>query len=137
MWKTSRPPGVVVSIDSCNDRNPTPRSSSPRTVSMRWGSDRPNRSRRHTARVSPGRRDAITSASWGRSVLAPDAVSVHVRQHPAALRASCCNAGSCTVVDTLAYPKSSPMSTHCAGTRRQSESRYTDCGAKFRDGKTD
>jgi len=38
-------------------------------------------------------------------------VSVHTHRHPEALRASCCNAGSCTVVDTLAYPNSSPTTT--------------------------
>jgi len=38
----------------------------------------------------------------------PEAVSVHNHRHPAALRASCSNAGSPTVVDTLAYPSSSP-----------------------------
>ncbi len=118
MWKTSRPPGVVVSIDSCNERNPTPRSANPRTVSIRWGSDRPNRSKRHTVRVSPGRSAAITSTSCGRSDRDPDAVSVHVRQHPAALSASCCSAGSCTVVDTLAYPNSSPTSSDSATTHR-------------------
>jgi len=47
------PPGVVVSIDSCNERNPTPRSANPRTVSIKWGSDRPNRSKRHTVRGVP------------------------------------------------------------------------------------
>ncbi len=52
--------GGVVSIDSCNDRNPTPRSSSPRTVSIRCGNDRPSRSSRHTTRVSPGRSDTTT-----------------------------------------------------------------------------
>jgi len=60
IWNTSRPPGVVVSIASCNDRNPTPRSSSLRTVSTRCGSDRPSRSSRHTTRVSPGRSDTTT-----------------------------------------------------------------------------
>ncbi len=122
MWNTNRPPGVVVSIASCRDLNPTPRSSSWRTVSTRCGRDRPSRSSRHTTKVSPGRSDAIASASCGRSVLAPDAVSVHVRQHPAALRASCCNAASCTVVDTLAYPNNSPMPRHPVTTHRQNRS---------------
>jgi len=126
------PPGVVVSMDSCSDRNPTPRDSNPRTVSIRCGSERPSLSKRHTAKASPARSAAITSASCGRSVLDPDAVSVHVRQHPTALSASCCNAGSCTVVDTLAYPSSSPTSTHCAVTRRRGRARHADSGAEFR-----
>jgi len=66
----------------------------------------------------PGRSEAIISASCGRSVLAPDTVSVQVRQQPAALRASCCNAASCWVVDTLAYPSSSPTGQHPVTTHR-------------------
>ena len=54
-WKISRPAEVVVSIDSCNDRNPTPRASSSWTVSIRCRNDRPSRSSRQTTRVSPGR----------------------------------------------------------------------------------
>jgi hypothetical protein len=65
MWKTNRPPGVVVSIASCNDRNPIPRSASPRTVSIRCGKDRPRRSSRHTTKVSPGRNASITAPSSG------------------------------------------------------------------------
>ncbi len=72
---------------------------------MRCGIDRPKRSRRHTHKVSPGRSEASASVSWGRAALAPDATSVQVRQQPAALRASCCNAGSCPAVDTLAYQR--------------------------------
>jgi hypothetical protein len=35
MWNTSCPPGMVVSIASCSDRNPTPRRrSSPTNVSL-------------------------------------------------------------------------------------------------------
>ncbi len=52
-WNTNRPPVVVVvSIASCNDRNPTPRSARSRTVSIRCGNDRPNR---HITKVAPGR----------------------------------------------------------------------------------
>jgi hypothetical protein len=112
-WNTRRPPGVVVSMVSCNDRNPTPRAANPRTVSIRCGNDRPNRSSRHT-KVSPDRNASITNPSSGRSVNDPDAVSVQVRKHPAALRASCCNAASCSRVETLAYPSSSPTTTHCS-----------------------
>jgi hypothetical protein len=53
MWKTNRPPDVVVSMDSVNDRNPTPLPSSSPTVSMRCGNDLPNRSSRHTTKVLP------------------------------------------------------------------------------------
>jgi hypothetical protein len=128
MWNTNRPPGVVVSIASCNDRNPTPRSANPRTVSIRCGNDRPNRSSRHTTNVSPGRNASITATSSGRSVRDPDAVSVHDRKHPAALRASCCNAASCSRVETLAYPNSSPTWTHCSTTHRQAVSRHRGFG---------
>lgn len=55
--------------------------------------------------MSPGRSEASASVSWGRAALAPDATSVQVRQQPAALRASCCNAGSCPAVDTLTYQR--------------------------------
>ncbi len=88
-------------------------------MSIRCGNDRPSRSSRHTHNVSPSPRVAITSASFGRSVLDPDAVSVHNHRHPTALRASSCNAGSCTVVDTLAYLNNSPMTVDCARTHRQ------------------
>jgi hypothetical protein len=54
-WKTSLPPGVVVSIASCRLRNPIPCSASPVTVSTRCRSDRPRRSSFQTTRVSPGR----------------------------------------------------------------------------------
>jgi hypothetical protein len=54
MWKINRPPGVVVSMDSVNDRNPTPLPSSSCTVSMRCGNDLPSRSNRHTTNVFPG-----------------------------------------------------------------------------------
>src|SRR5215218_10170306 len=54
-WKTSLPPGVVVSIASCRLRNPIPRSATPVTVSTRCRRERPRRSSFHTTRVSPGR----------------------------------------------------------------------------------
>jgi hypothetical protein len=50
MWKTSLPPGVVVSIASCRLRNPTPRSASPVMVSTRWRRERPRRSSLQTTR---------------------------------------------------------------------------------------
>ncbi len=64
-WNTSRPPAVVVSIDSRSDRNPTPRSSSAVTVSIRWRRERPRRPRRQTTRVSPGRGRSKTLSSSG------------------------------------------------------------------------
>ena len=102
MWKINRPPGVVVSMDSVSDRNPTPLFSSSLTVSMRCGNERPNRSSRHTTRVLPGCNASNTNPNSGRSVRAPLATSVQTFQHPAALRASCCNAASCSAVETLA-----------------------------------
>jgi len=128
---TNRPPGVVVSIASCIDRNPIPRAASPRTVSIRCGNDRPNRSSRHTTKVSPARSASNTAASSGRSVTAPDAVSVHVRKHPATLRASCCNAASCSRVETLAYPSSSPTRPHCSITQRKPDPRHIGLGHQF------
>jgi len=116
---------------SRSDRNPTPRSSRPRTVSIKCGNDRPNRSSRHTHNVSPSPSAAITSTSFGRSARDPEAVSVHTHRHPAALRASCCNAGSCTVGDTLAYPNSSPTTTHCATTRRQNQTPHVESDRYF------
>jgi DNA-directed RNA polymerase subunit beta' len=47
-WKMSRPPGVVVSMFSVNERKPTPRASSLPTVSIRCGRERPSRSSRQT-----------------------------------------------------------------------------------------
>ena len=44
-----------MSIASVTDRNPTSRSASPMTVSIRCGNDRPNRSNRHTTNVPPAR----------------------------------------------------------------------------------
>jgi len=54
-WSSNRPPAVVVSMLSRSDRNPTPRSSSPVTTSIRCRNDRPSRSSRHTTSASPGR----------------------------------------------------------------------------------
>jgi len=63
----------VVSTASVTDQNPTPRSASAVTVSIRCGRDRPNRSNRHTTNVSPGRNEANAAASSGRSSRDPDA----------------------------------------------------------------
>ena len=77
-WKTSLPPGVVVSIDSRRLRNPTSRCSRAVTVSMRCRSERPSRSRRHTTRVSPGRSASMTSSRAGRRPKVPEAWSVYL-----------------------------------------------------------
>ena len=53
MWKMSFPPEVVVSIASVIDLKPICRLLRPVIVSMRWGRERPSRSRRQTTRVSP------------------------------------------------------------------------------------
>jgi hypothetical protein len=78
-WKTSLPPGVVVSIASWRLQNPTPRSASPVTVSTKWRSDRPSRSSFQTTRVSPGRSWSRSCSRVGRSVRVPLAVSVKTR----------------------------------------------------------
>jgi hypothetical protein len=78
-WKTSLPPGVVVSRASATLRNPTPRSSRVVTVSIRWRRERPSRSSFHTTRVSPGRSWSRTLVSSGRASSEPDAVSVKTR----------------------------------------------------------
>jgi hypothetical protein len=62
-WKTSRPPGVVVSSASCRDRNPVPRRRSPATMvirSGRTGTAGPGSGRRGCRRRggSPGTRRA-------------------------------------------------------------------------------
>ena len=55
IWKMSRPPGVVVSMASVSERNPTPRLDSAVTVSIKWGSERPSRSNFQTTSTSPSR----------------------------------------------------------------------------------
>jgi len=101
-WNTNRPPAVVVSMFSRRDRNPTPRSSSPVTTSIRCRNDRPSRSSRHTTNVSPGRNCPSTASSCGRRSNAPDAWSVQTFQHPAAVSSSTCRSEFCSVVDTRA-----------------------------------
>ncbi len=46
--------------------------------------------------------------------LRPDAVSVKVRQQPAAASASCCSAGFCSGVETRAWPRGCPMPANVA-----------------------
>ena len=79
MWNTSLPPEVVVSMFSVRLRKPTLRSASAFTVSIRWRSERPRRSRRQTTTVSPGRTWSNSLASSRRSSSAPDAMSVKTR----------------------------------------------------------
>ena len=50
---TRRPPGMVVSMCSCTDLNPTSLASNSPMVSIRCDNDRPSRSNRHTTNVSP------------------------------------------------------------------------------------
>jgi hypothetical protein len=107
-WKTRRPPGVVVSIPSCNERKPTPRSPSSPTTSIRCRTERPRRSKRQTTMVSPGRKWSNSWTSSGRSVRDPEAVSDHTRWQPAAFKASSCKSSRWSPVDTLAYPSRSP-----------------------------
>lgn len=71
------------------------------TVAIRWRSERPRRSRRHTTRVSPARRWSRTWSSWGRRSSVPLALSVHTRTHPAAVRASAWMSAFWSVVLTL------------------------------------
>ena len=54
-WKTSLPPGVVVSIASVRLRKPTARFSRAETVSIRCGRLRPSRSSFQTISTSPSR----------------------------------------------------------------------------------
>jgi hypothetical protein len=46
----------------------------------------------------------MAAASSGLSSLDPDATSVQILKHPAAVRASVCSVGSWSAVETLAYP---------------------------------
>src|SRR5271163_1162384 len=94
IWKTSLPPGVVVSIASVSERKLTPRASRAFTVSIRCGNDRPRRSSFHTVRISPWRAKLSAAANPGRSALAPDALSSKMRAQPALARASSCSAKS-------------------------------------------
>jgi len=61
----------------------------------------------------------------------PEAVSVQVRKHPAALSESCCNAASWARVETLAYPGSSPTTTHWSKTHLGGSWRHTGFGQQF------
>lgn len=70
-WKTSRPPGVAVSMDSVRDRNATPRPSKSATTSSRCRSDRPSRSSRHTTvRLETGGRSDSGKHSRVRQLVA-------------------------------------------------------------------
>jgi hypothetical protein len=84
-WKTSRPPGVVVSRFSCRLVNPTPRRRRSATTPIRSCRERESRSRAGTTRVSPGCMNSRQAASSGRSVSRPDSFSAKVRRHPGSL----------------------------------------------------
>ena len=101
---------------TCNP--PSPHSTSAFTPTH-VGTERPHARRTHTTTASPAWRCPNRSASCGRSVLAPLAVSVHTRSHPAALSASSCSAAVWSAVLTLEYPKSALITTDCSRTRRQ------------------
>jgi hypothetical protein len=88
MWKTRRPPADVVSRFSVRLLNPIPWASRSVTVSIRCLRLRPSRSRRHTTRVSPGRRIVRACAHPGRSVADPLMRSSSTRSQPALCRAS-------------------------------------------------
>ena len=98
---SSRPAGVVVSIASVSETNPTSRSPSVVTVCTRCARLRPRRSSRHTTSVSPGRSSASSSASRGREARASEAVSSTTRAAsiPAATRASSCSCADCSAVE--------------------------------------
>lgn len=72
------------------------------------GTERPNRSRRHTTRVSPRRRWSKTRESSGRSVRDAEAVSDHTRLQPAVFKSSSCMSNRWSTVEILAYPSRSP-----------------------------
>ncbi len=96
-------------VDALPQRpDPTPRSSSPVTTSIRCRNDRPSRSSRHTTRVSPGRSCSSTSSSCGLRSNAPDAWSVHTFQHPAVVSSSTCRSGFCSSVDTRVVAQQVP-----------------------------
>ncbi len=63
---------------------------------------RPRRSNRRTTGVSPGRNASVVAASSGRSIFAPDALSVQTRKQAAAFNVSSCNSGFWSVAETLA-----------------------------------
>ncbi len=107
-WKIKRPPADVVSMFSVSERNPTPCFPSSFMESIRCLSDRPSRSRRQTTNVSPGRSWSFNLSSSGRCAAAPGITSVKIRKQPASLSALVCKAASWSLVDTLAYPRSSP-----------------------------
>ena len=73
-----------------------------RSASPRWRRLRPRRSRRHTMRVSPGRRWSRTASSLGRWSRESEALSVHTLIQRAFFKASVCRWAFCSVVMKLA-----------------------------------
>jgi len=71
-WKTRRPPGVVVSIASVRERNPTPRFSNVITVSIKCGNERPRRSNFQTISTPPSRTYPSAARNPPRSARAPE-----------------------------------------------------------------
>ncbi len=80
-WKTSEPAGVVVSIDSCAERKPTPRSFRAVTVSMRWRSECPSRGFSQAQRGNRLAGQVLIKSSTGQPVdhsVAPGPLNPHV-----------------------------------------------------------
>lgn len=64
----------------------------------------PKRSNLQTTNSSPFRNLAIILSSSGRTLVAPEIVSLKMISHPAFSSASICRFKFCSLVETLAYP---------------------------------
>ena len=102
----TRTAGVVVSMASWRDRNPTPRSWSEFTTSIRSRRERPRRSSFHTTTTSPLRANARSFSLAGRVVLAPESFSRKSFSQPPSVSASCWSRSVWSWVETRAYPMS-------------------------------
>src|SRR5512142_1797707 len=74
-WKTSLPPGVVVSRFSCNEVKPTSLRRRSATTVIRSDKERDSLSSDGTTKVSPAVMNSKHAASCGRSVSRPDCFS--------------------------------------------------------------
>jgi hypothetical protein len=102
MWKTRRPPALVVSMASLRDTKPAPFASMSFKTSTRCDSDRPSRSSRHTTRTTPGPSLAKTLSRPGRFARVPLVWSSKMVKQPAAFKASCCRWSFWSWVETRA-----------------------------------